>query len=66
MTTTLREVEAAYRGGRLQARWTGTFRLRVAERRIRRHEGRLTGPELAFLKAVRDELRDRGVELPPG
>jgi len=61
--TTLREVHAAYDSAHRRARATSTVRLRRAERRLRHEGGRLTQVELAFLKAVRDELSDRGVEV---
>lgn len=61
--TTLHEVQAAYHDGRRQAQATTTVRLRFALRRIRRRDRRLMQKELAFLKALRDELRSRGVEV---
>jgi hypothetical protein len=61
--TTLREVHAAYQDGQRRAKATSTVRLRFAERRIRRHQSELTPSERAFLKALRDELRDRGIEV---
>jgi hypothetical protein len=60
----IRQVEAAYRGARAQARRVSTVRLRLAERRGRQHAARLTQPELAALRALRDELVARGVEVP--
>lgn len=60
----LSEVSAAYQDARRDARATWTARLRMAERRLRRRSGELTQPELAYLSGLRDELRDRGIDLP--
>jgi hypothetical protein len=56
----LRDVAAAYRSTRDQARLTSTIRLRWQERRMARHAEHLDQPSLACLAAIRDELRDRG------
>lgn len=60
----IRDVEAAYRDARFWAREVSTVRLRFAERRLRSHRHRLTSSEQAQLAGLRDELRDRGVEVP--
>jgi hypothetical protein len=60
---TMHEVEDAYRRGRHRARSASTVRLRWIERRGRRRSTPLSQPELAHLKAVRDELRCRGVDI---
>jgi hypothetical protein len=62
--TALRQAEAAYHDARYWARVTSTIRLRFAERRLRGRVARLTQPERAYLSGLRDELRDRGVEVP--
>lgn len=64
MTTLLHEAEAAYRNARYWAGSTSTLRLRFAERRLRGRTDRLTQPERAYLAGLRDELRDRGVDVP--
>jgi len=60
----IREVEAAYRNGRTTALVMGTWRLRWQERQLRSQAGRLTRAELAYLAGLRDELRERGWEIP--
>ena len=65
VTTTLRQAEAAYHDARYWARVTSTVRLRFAERRLRGRFGRLAQPERAYLAGLRDELRQRGVEVAP-
>lgn len=65
MTTTLRAAEAAYNDARYWARVTSTIRLRFAERRLRRRIDRLAQAERAYLVGLRDEMRARGVEVPP-
>ena len=61
--TALRQAEAAYYDARYWARVTSTIRLRFAERRLRGRVDRLTQSERAYLSGLRDELRDRGVEV---
>jgi hypothetical protein len=56
----LKEVAAAYRSTRDEARLMSTIRLRWQERRMARHTEHLDQPSLACLAAIRDELRDRG------
>lgn len=64
---TKRDFVAAYRVARAGARRTRTARLRRQERRVRETVAALPLDEwrLARLAAVRHELRERGVELPP-
>ena len=60
----LSDVSASYRDARRDARTARTVRLRLVERRRRRRRDQLSQPELAYLSGIRDELRDRGIDLP--
>jgi hypothetical protein len=63
----LREVVEAYREERPRARRRMTRRLRRQERKVREvaRVRCLDHAELGCLAAVRDELRSRGIDLPP-
>ena len=58
------EAEVVCAQARHHAREIGTARLRWAERSVRRRVDRLTLAERGYLEGLRDELRDRGIDLP--
>lgn len=60
----LRTVHAAYRAARAEAKNTTTVELEVEERRYRSSSW-LLRVERAEYRAVREELRARGIEAPP-